>query len=251
MNPQARFPWATILPFEGKVPQIAEGAFIAPGARIIGDVAIGPQASIWYNCVLRGDIHRIVIGARSNVQDGTVIHVEGPRPDTEGCPTIVGESCVIGHMAVVHGCTLADRAFVGMGAVAMDGAMIGEGAMLAAGALLSPGKAIPAREIWAGRPARFMRSLDEAQATKIGFQTDRYVRLAERHLAALNGSPEACLSASRGDPRAGRWRRTAGPARDPRRTGGSDQHRGRAFADQDPSKAAGWRSQCRRDQASG
>jgi len=190
MTPQQRFPWATILPFEGQTPQIDASAFIAPGARIIGDVTIGPEASIWYNCVLRGDIHRIAIGARSNVQDGTVIHVEGPRPDTAGCPTIIGESCVIGHMATVHGCVLSDRAFVGMGAVAMDAAEIGEGGMLAAGALLSPGKIIPPREIWAGRPARLMRTLDEAQVTKIGFQTDRYVALARRHLAALNGQAQ-------------------------------------------------------------
>src|SRR5690606_20674812 len=119
-TPAERFPWAAILPFEGKVPRIHETAFVAPGARIIGDVTIGPEASVWYNCVLRGDIHRIEVGARSNVQDGSVFHVEGPRPDTDGCPTIVGEDCVIGHMAVVHGCTLEDRAFVGMGAVAMD-----------------------------------------------------------------------------------------------------------------------------------
>lgn len=186
-DPAARFPWATILPFEGKVPQIDETAFIAPGARIIGDVTIGPQASVWYNCVLRGDIHRILVGARSNVQDGSVFHVEGPRPDTDGCPTIVGEDCVIGHMAVVHGAVLEDRAFVGMGAVAMDMCRIGEGAMLGAGALLSPGKAIPAREIWVGRPAKFLRLQDEAQAGKIRFQTERYCRLAERHLAELDG----------------------------------------------------------------
>ena len=191
VNPQVRFPWATILPFEGKIPQIHDSAFVAPGARIIGDVLIGPEASIWYNCVLRGDIHRIEVGARSNVQDGTVIHVEGPRPDTEGCPTIIGKSCVIGHMATVHGCVLSDRAFVGMGAVAMDAAVIGEGGMLAAGALLSPGKEIPPREIWAGRPAKLMRTLDEAQVTKIGFQTDRYVELAKRHMAALRGEAES------------------------------------------------------------
>ena len=184
-----RFPWATILPFEGMEPQIHETAFVAPGARIIGDVTIGPEVSVWYNCVLRGDIHRIEVGARSNVQDGSVFHVEGPRPDTEGCPTIIGADCVIGHMAVVHGCTLEDRAFVGMGAVAMDDCRIGEGAMLAAGALLSPGKAIPAREIWVGRPAKFLRTQDEAQVEKIRFQTERYCRLAQRHLAALTGSP--------------------------------------------------------------
>ncbi len=189
MNPaaavQARFPWATILPFEGKAPTIHATAFVAPGARIIGDVTIGAEASVWYNCVLRGDIHAIVIGARSNVQDGSVFHVEGPRPDTDGCPTIVGEDCVIGHMAVVHGATLADRAFVGMGAVAMDGGVIGEGAMLGAGALLSPGKTIPPREIWVGRPAKKLKEQTPAQVDKIRFQTERYCRLAERHMAEL------------------------------------------------------------------
>jgi carbonic anhydrase/acetyltransferase-like protein (isoleucine patch superfamily) len=148
-------------------------------------VTIGHEASVWYNCVLRGDIHRIEVGARSNVQDGSVFHVEGPRPDTEGCPTIIGKDCVIGHMAVVHGATLEDRAFVGMGAVAMDACRIGEGAMLGAGALLSPGKAIPAREIWVGRPAKFLKTQSEAQVEKIRFQTERYCRLAQRHAAEL------------------------------------------------------------------
>jgi carbonic anhydrase/acetyltransferase-like protein (isoleucine patch superfamily) len=180
-----RFPWATILPFEGKVPEIAPTAFVAPGARIIGEVRIGAEASVWYNCVLRGDIHRIEVGARSNVQDGSVFHVEGPRPDTDGAPTIIGEDCVIGHMAVVHGAVLEDRAFVGMGAVAMDACRIGAGAMLAAGALLSPGKAIPAGEIWVGRPAKFLRAQSAAQIEKIRFQTERYCRLAERHNAEL------------------------------------------------------------------
>ncbi len=184
-DPQAAFPWARILEFEGKLPLIDETAFVAPGAAVIGDVTIGPQASIWYNCVLRGDIHRIEVGARSNVQDGSVLHVEGPRPDTEGCPTIIGEECVIGHMAVVHGAVLEDRAFVGMGAVAMDACVIGRAAMLGAGALLSPGKRIPEREIWVGRPAKRLKEQSEEQVEKIRFQTTRYCRLAERHLAAL------------------------------------------------------------------
>ena len=185
-----RFPGATIMAFDGKVPHIHDSAFIAPGARIIGDVTVGPQASIWYNCVLRGDIHRIAVGARSNVQDGTVIHVEGPRPDTDGCPTIIGEDCVIGHMAIVHGATVEDCGFVGMGAVAMDDSRIGPGAMLGAGALLSPGKTIPAGEIWVGRPAKFLRSQDERQIAKIRFQTERYCRLAERHLEQLRGQTQ-------------------------------------------------------------
>ena len=187
---QARYPGATIMAFDGKVPQIAESAFIAPGARIIGDVTIGPEASVWYNCVLRGDIHRIAVGARSNVQDGSVFHVEGPRPDTDGEPTIVGEDCVIGHMAVVHGCQLANRAFVGMGAVAMDGARIAEGGMLGAGALLSPGKQIGPGEIWIGRPAKYYRTQDAAQIAKIRFQTERYCKLAARHLAEIRGQAE-------------------------------------------------------------
>lgn len=194
LDSTGRFPWATILPFEGKVPQIHETAFVAPGAQIIGDVTIGPEASIWYNCVLRGDIHRIEVGARSNVQDGSVFHVEGPRPEaavpTAGCPTIIGEDCVIGHMAIVHGCTLEDRAFVGMGAVAMDDCRISAGAMLGAGALLSPGKTIPAREIWVGRPAKYLRTQDAAQVEKIRFQTERYCALAQRHLAMLRGAAQ-------------------------------------------------------------
>ena len=195
MSVASRYPWATILPYEGKTPHIHESAFIAPGTRLIGDVTIHADASIWYNCVLRGDIHRIEVGARSNVQDGSVFHVEGPRPDTDGFPTIIGEDCVIGHMAVVHGCTLADRAFVGMGAVAMDGCHISEGAMLGAGALLSPGKTIPPGEIWVGRPAKYLRTQDAAQLTKIRFQTERYCQLARKHMAALSGahdgSPES------------------------------------------------------------
>jgi len=180
-----RFPWATILPFAGKVPTIHPTAFVAPGARIVGDVTIGAQASVWYNCVLRGDIHAIVIGARSNVQDGSVFHVEGPRPDTDGNPTVLGEDCVIGHMAVVHGATVEDRGFVGMGAIAMDGAVIGAGAMLGAGALLGPGKAIPPAEIWVGRPAQYLRTQTPEQVAKIRFQTERYCRLAEAHRAEL------------------------------------------------------------------
>ena len=188
---QSRYPGATILPYEGKVPQIHESAFIAPGARIIGDVTIHAEASIWYNCVLRGDIHRIEVGARSNVQDGSVFHVEGPRPDTQGSPTIIGEDCVIGHMAVVHGTVLENKAFIGMGAIAMDDCHLGEGAMLGAGALLSPGKKIPPREIWIGRPAKLFRTQDAAQVEKIRFQTERYCRLAQQHMAELRGASEA------------------------------------------------------------
>jgi carbonic anhydrase/acetyltransferase-like protein (isoleucine patch superfamily) len=176
---------ATVLSFFGKAPKIHDSAFIAPGARIVGDVEIGPDASIWYNCVLRGDINRIVIGARSNLQDGTVVHVEGPGADDEGLPTIVGEDALIGHMAILHGCTLGDRAFVGMGAVVMDRCHVGSGGLLAAGAMLTPGKSLPPGQLWAGRPARFVRELSEAERDAMLEQSLGYVENARRHKAAL------------------------------------------------------------------
>ncbi len=166
-----------LAPYEGKAPRVHETAFVAPGACLIGDVEVGPGASVWYNCVLRADLNRIVVGAHSNVQDGTVIHVE-PH-----LPTLIGEDALVGHMALLHACTVEDRAFVGMGAIAMDGARIGAGAMLAAGALLAPGKAVPPRELWAGRPARLMRAVGDDEFAAMGRQTGLYRDLAARHAA--------------------------------------------------------------------
>jgi gamma-carbonic anhydrase len=183
-----RFPWAKIVPFHGKMPQIHETAFIAPGCVIIGDVTIGAHSSVWYNCVLRGDNHSIVIGQRSNVQDGTIIHVDAPEEgDPDGCPVLIGDDALIGHMALIHGCTIEDRGFVGMYAVAMNKAVVSSEAMLAAGAMLTERKVIPPHEIWAGSPARKLRDIDPAQAGKITFQTERYCRLAEKHMAQLSG----------------------------------------------------------------
>jgi len=178
-----RYPGATILPMGGQSPRIHETAFVAPGARVIGDVEIGAGASVRYNCVLRGDINRIVIGAGSNVQDGTVIHVE----DEPDLPTLIGENSLIGHMALLHGCTLAPGAFVGMGAIVMDGCHVASGGMLAAGALLPPGKVIGEAELWTGRPATLRRTLSPAELQGMAKQTAGYVRTAVRHRAALNG----------------------------------------------------------------
>jgi len=173
-----------ILPFEGKTPKIHDSAFIAPGAMIIGDVEIGPEASIWYNCVVRGDINFIRIGARSNVQDGSVLHVETDYGDG-GHPVIIGENVLIGHMAIVHGCVLEDRAFVGMGSIVMDGCVIESDAMLAAGAMLTPGKRLPSRQLWSGRPAKFMRDLDDAAVNNMQRGVKGYVHEAALHAAAL------------------------------------------------------------------
>jgi carbonic anhydrase/acetyltransferase-like protein (isoleucine patch superfamily) len=178
----------TIVPFFGKAPRIHSSAFVAPGACIIGDVEIGPDASIWYNCVLRGDINRIVVGARSNLQDGTIVHVEAGDHGHEGSPVIIGEDVLVGHMAILHGCTLEDRAFVGMGAIVMDDCRIGAEAMLAAGAMLTSRREVPPAELWAGRPARFVRGLTDEQVSAMQAQSLHYVENARRHREALHES---------------------------------------------------------------
>lgn len=177
---------AQLIPFAGKTPRIDPQAFVAPGARLIGDVEIGPEASIWYNCVLRGDVNRISVGARTNIQDGSVIHVDSPKPGREeGHPTIIGEEVLIGHLAIVHGCILHDRAFVGLGAIVMDGCEIESGAMLAAGAMLTPGKRIPAGQLWAGRPAKYVRDLSPEELAEQREGVAHYVALAKAHAEAL------------------------------------------------------------------
>jgi len=184
-------PGTTILPCRGKTPRIHDSAFIAPGCRIIGDVEIGPDCSIWYNCVIRADVNRIVIGARTNIQDGTVVHCDSPKPGLpEGYPTIIGANVLIGHMAMIHGCTLEDRAFIGLGAIVMDGCAVESDGMLAAGAMLTPGKRIGARQLWAGRPAKFMRELNDAALADMQAGVSRYVENGRVHRAAVDGTAE-------------------------------------------------------------
>ena len=178
----------TLVSFGGKAPVIHPTAFVAPGCRIVGDVEIGPEASIWYNCVLRGDVNAIRIGARTNIQDDTVVHVDSPRGAGDpGCPTIIGDDVLIGHMAMVHGCRLHDRSFVGLGAIVMDGCTIEGGGMLAAGAMLTPGRTIGAGQLWVGRPARFARDLSEAEIAGNLLGVAHYVENAKAHRAAISG----------------------------------------------------------------
>ena len=170
----------TIIAFNGTSPAIAADAFIAPGARIIGNVTIGARASIWYNCVVRGDVGAITIGARTNIQDGSVVHVTGGKYNT-----VIGEDCLIGHLAMIHGCTLENHAFVGLGAIVMDGCVIETDAMLAAGAMLTPGKRIPAGQLWAGRPAVYLRDLKPDDIARNRAGAAGYVELAQRHKREL------------------------------------------------------------------
>jgi carbonic anhydrase/acetyltransferase-like protein (isoleucine patch superfamily) len=193
-------PGVNIIPIHGNTPKIHDSAFIAPGCTIIGDVEIGAMSSIWYNCVLRADVSRIVIGERSNVQDGSVLHCDPPRldipgGDPDGSPLIIGDDVLIGHMAMVHGCTIHDRGFVGLGAIAMNKSVIGSDAMLAAGAMLTEGKVIEPRMLWAGRPARPVRELSDAAIAGMRMGVVHYAENAGHHAAAVlaalgNGSAQ-------------------------------------------------------------
>jgi carbonic anhydrase/acetyltransferase-like protein (isoleucine patch superfamily) len=170
----------SLYPFNGIMPTIAKTAFIAPGARVIGDVSIGEDSSIWYNVVLRGDVESITIGARTNIQDNSVVHVT-----TRRWKTIIGDDVLIGHLAMIHGCTLENHSFVGLGAVVMDGCVIETDGMLAAGALLTPGKRIAKRELWTGRPAKFTRLLTDEEIHINRAGCTGYVKLAGIHRDSL------------------------------------------------------------------
>lgn len=166
-----------ILPYKGITPRIAPDAFIAPGAVVIGDVVIGAQTNVWFGCVIRGDVNTIRIGERTNIQDGTIIHVTRKTG-----PTLIGSGITIGHRAVIHAATLKDDCFVGMCATAMDAAVVESGGMLAAGAVLTPGKIVPAGQIWAGNPAKFFRELKVEEAEFIPVSARNYVELAQDYL---------------------------------------------------------------------
>ncbi|AUW57194.1 gamma carbonic anhydrase family protein [Sphingobium sp. SCG-1] len=185
---QERHPGASIIALNGIAPRIHETAFIAPGCRIIGDVEIGEGASIWYNCVIRGDINQVKIGARTNIQDGTVIHCDSDKDGSGGFPTIIGADVLVGHMVMLHGCTLEDRAFAGLGTIVMDGCVIESDGMLAAGALLTPGKRLPSRQLWSGRPAKFMRDLTDEAVAGMRAGVVHYVHNAQIHKGAVNAA---------------------------------------------------------------
>jgi carbonic anhydrase/acetyltransferase-like protein (isoleucine patch superfamily) len=165
-----------ILPFANKLPQIAPDAFIADNATIIGDVTIGSGASIWFNCVLRGDTNYIRVGERTNIQDGTVVHVA-----REGQGTEIGSGVMIGHMAMIHACTIKDNAMIGMTACIMDEAVVESGAMVAAGAFISPKKVVGPGEVWAGRPAKFWRMMSEQDQYYFKSGIEHYYELGREY----------------------------------------------------------------------
>ncbi len=161
-----------LIPYLNKIPKIDKSAFIASGAKIIGDVTIGAFSSVWFNCTVRGDVARIEIGQHTNIQDGTVIHTS--RNDG---PTIIGDRVTVGHKAMLHACIINDEAFIGMSATILDKAIIEKHGFVAAGALIPPRKIVKSKELWAGVPAKFIRLLSDEEIKYILKSSDNYVRL--------------------------------------------------------------------------
>ncbi|MEW7976635.1 MAG: gamma carbonic anhydrase family protein [Candidatus Sedimenticola endophacoides] len=173
---------SNVRPFDGMQPKIAEEAWVDPSAVVIGDVEIGPGASIWPLTVVRGDIHRIRIGAGSNIQDGSVVHVtHDSRFNPGGFPVCIGERVTVGHKVMLHGCTIGDHCLIGMGAIVMDGARIGARVILAAGSLVPPGKHLPGGYLYRGSPARQVRPLGEEELAFLEYVSGNYVELARRY----------------------------------------------------------------------
>ncbi len=157
--------------------QIDPRAYIAPGAWVMGDVTLGPEASVWYACVLRGDMDRIVIGASSNIQDGSIVHVDA------GLPALIGARVGVGHRAILHGCAVEDDCLIGMGSILLNGVRIGTGSVVAAGAVVREGMVVPPGSLVVGVPARVVRPVDEALKTRIKETWQHYVGEAARHRA--------------------------------------------------------------------
>ncbi|HZV80913.1 MAG TPA: gamma carbonic anhydrase family protein [Geobacteraceae bacterium] len=160
-------------------PDIHDSAFIAVTAVIIGDVRVGAGSSIWFNTVVRGDVNRIRIGCRTNIQDLCMLHVSGRKNENDsGAPLVIGNDITIGHCVTLHGCTIEDGAFIGMNSVILDGCTICRGSMVAAGSLVPPGTIIPPRTLWMGTPAKFKRNVSQDDTERMVKTSAAYLQLA-------------------------------------------------------------------------
>ncbi len=172
-------PAGNLLPHGEAFPEVAPSAWVAPGAHVIGAVHLGEDSSVWYGAVLRGDTEPIRVGARTNIQDGCVVHAD------PGYPAIVGEDCVVGHNAIVHGCVVENGCLIGMGATILNGARIGEGSIVAAGALVPENKEFPPRSLIVGVPAKRVKEVSEGQTQDIARGVRTYVERATSHRQSL------------------------------------------------------------------
>jgi carbonic anhydrase/acetyltransferase-like protein (isoleucine patch superfamily) len=176
----------TIRSYKEFRPQLGERVYIDTMAMILGQVRLGDDVSIWPFVAARGDVHRIEIGARTNVQDNTVLHVtHDGKYSPGGSPLIIGSDVTIGHAAVLHACTIADACLIGMGSVVLDRAVVGKHCLLAAGSVLGPGKVMEAGSLWMGNPARFARKLSEVEIEALYYSATNYVKLKDEYLQGL------------------------------------------------------------------
>ncbi len=166
-----------ILPYKGIYPKIAKSAYIAPNAYIIGDVEIGEDCGIWFGCVVRGDVNHIRIGDRTNIQDGSIVHVTRVTS-----PTIIGSGVTVGHSVTLHGCTIKDNAFIGMGALVMDDVVVESYGWVGAGAMVTPNKIVPANQVWTGRPAKFFRETTPEERAYIPKSASNYCELVKEYM---------------------------------------------------------------------
>lgn len=178
--------------FEGKTPVIAESALIDSTAVVVGDVEIGAESSVWPMSVVRGDIHRIRIGARTNIQDGSVLHVShDSRFVPGGYPLVIGDEVTVGHKVILHGCEIGNRCLIGMGAIVMDGAVLEPNIILGAGSLVTGGTRLDGGYLWVGSPARRVRPLKEQELEYLEYSAGHYVKLARRHAGITENQPGA------------------------------------------------------------
>lgn len=169
--------------FNGIVPRLGANAYVDADALVIGDVELGEDASIWPGAVVRGDVQRIRVGARSSIQDGAVLHVTHDGPYTPGgSPLLIGADVTVGHAAVLHACTVEDACLIGIHATLLDGAVVRRHSMIGAGAMLSPGKVVGEGELWLGNPARFTRKLSDEEIERLYYSAQNYVRLKDQYL---------------------------------------------------------------------
>ena len=168
--------------FEQKIPQVADSAYVDEAATVIGDVIIGADSSVWPGTVIRGDVHHIHIGKRTNIQDGTICHVTHySEYNPDGYPLTIGDDVTIGHQCTIHACTIHSRSLIGMGSIVLDGAVVEEDAMIGAGSLIPPKKIIESGYLWLGSPVKRVRRLSAEEISFLKYSADHYVRLKNRY----------------------------------------------------------------------